>query len=1044
PVAELVADLIRFLSQEQETAVTLPEALPEKISRLMHYLQSQRCLLVLDNLETILQGGEYSGYYRDEHRGYGELFRRVAEIPHQSCLVITSRENLRALAPFEGEALPVRSLALRGLTETDVRHILQVKGSFTGTPAAWQTLTDRYAGNPLALKIVATTIQELFDGDISEFLQEGATVFDDLRALLDQHFDRLSPLEQTVMYWLAIAREAITVNELQADLATPTSRSQLLDALSSLRRRSLLEKLANRYTQQPVVMEYITERLIHHVTTDLETEEPDLSSSLFHSHALIKAPVKDYIRDSQIRLILTPIADRLLLTFRSRPALIEHLKQVLLTLQTMADVPGYGAGNLLNVFRHLETDLTGYDFSNLTIWYAYLQDVNLPRVNFAHADLTKSVFAQTLGSILSVAFSPDGQHLATSDADGEIRLWRVADGTQRLAMREALNWVWSVVFSPDSQTIASSGEDPIIRLWEVQTGDCIQELEGHTNWVWSVAFSPDGQYLASGSEDQTIRLWEVQTGECTAILQGHTGGVCTIAFCPISPNQPTSGILASASDDKTIRLWNLDTLECTQILEGHTERIRSIAISPDAEWLASAGDDQTVRLWELATGNCTQTLPVGSRVWSVAFSSLQAEIEPLLVTGDEAQRVKVWQIASGHCLHTFEGHRSRVWTAAFSPDAQVIASGSDDQTIRLWETQTGRCIRTFQGYNNWIWAVSYGHSGFASGSEDGMVRLWDAQTGACTQTLKGHSGRIWTIAFQPRQNDTAEILASGSDDRTIKLWNLSTGRCIKTLRGHAGEVRVIAFHPDGSLLASNSGGHTVKLWNVETGQSVRTLRDHEKRVFSIAFSPDGQYLATGSEDQTIRLWEVQTGTCLRVLEGHRFVLSVAFSPVHSPASQSTSYPGSFILASGSDDQTIRLWQLTGECLHILKGHTGWIQSIAFSPDGSLLASGSTDQTVKLWQVETGTCLHTFQGHHKWVQSVSFSPDGKQLVSGSEDETLKIWDVRSGECLHTLRAERPYEGMNIFGVTGVTEAQKATLRALGAIEVDESDWGAWIK
>ncbi len=131
---------------------------------------------------------------------------------------------------------------------------------------------------------------------------------------------------------------------------------------------------------------------------------------------------------------------------------------------------------------------------------------------------------------------------------------------------------------------------------------------------------------------------------------------------------------------------------------------------------------------------------------------------------------------------------------------------------------------------------------------------------------------------------------------------------------------------------------------------------------------------------------------------------------------------------------MRLWEVdSGKSLHTLQGHTNAVCSVAFRPDGKTLASCSYDQTVRLWETRSGKSLHTLQGHSHWVTSVAFSPDDKTLASSSYDGTIKLWDIRTGECFKTLRSDRPYERMIITGVTGVTDAQKATLRVLGAIE-----------
>ena len=131
---------------------------------------------------------------------------------------------------------------------------------------------------------------------------------------------------------------------------------------------------------------------------------------------------------------------------------------------------------------------------------------------------------------------------------------------------------------------------------------------------------------------------------------------------------------------------------------------------------------------------------------------------------------------------------------------------------------------------------------------------------------------------------------------------------------------------------------------------------------------------------------------------------------------------------------MRLWDIrTGKCLHLLEGHSGWIFSVTFSSDGHTLASASSDCTIKLWDVSTGVCLLTLQEQNSWVLSLAFSPQGNTLVSGSGDGTIKLWNPKTGICQQTWRVERFYEGMKIGGATGLSEAQKSTLKALGAVD-----------
>lgn len=253
----LLSDIIIFLSDEQE--VELPENLDGLISRLMTYLRQHRCLLILDNCESILRSGERAGRYCDGYEAYEELLRRIADERHQSCLMLTSREKPVGITAKEGRTLPVRSLQVSGLPQLEAQEILKDKG-IVGLEDESKQLIEQYNGNPLALKLAATAIQSLFGGDVLKFLEQGTVVFGDIWELLDQQFNRLSALEKQVMYWLASRRRWVTLSELQEDCLSTVSQRELLEALESLQQRSVIEKNSASFTLQSLTMEYMNVR----------------------------------------------------------------------------------------------------------------------------------------------------------------------------------------------------------------------------------------------------------------------------------------------------------------------------------------------------------------------------------------------------------------------------------------------------------------------------------------------------------------------------------------------------------------------------------------------------------------------------------------------------------------------------------------------------------------------------------------------------------------------------------------------------------------
>jgi WD40 repeat protein/transcriptional regulator with XRE-family HTH domain len=1008
PLRELLADCLRFLSGQEQ--VDLPKDTDEQITMLGDYLRQWRCLLVFDNVETILQSQQSAGSYRAGYEEYGSLFSYIGANVHQSSLVLTSRELPQNLEEMAGSEVVTFPLSGVGLAEG--KMILQEKG-LNGSEQEYADLISIYAGNPLALMLVVSPIREIFGGEIGEFLAERGTVVGDIYDLIDVQFHRLSEQEQELIYWLALACESISLNDLLKEkIVRPLPKRVLLNSLDSLRRRSMIENSSgSRFTLQPVIMEYVTDEFVARICREIEVGEFVLLSH----HALIKAEAKDHIRNNQVRLFLEPVARQLLSQLGKLESETRLRRLITVLRETRPLTPEYAAGNLINLLVQLKIDLRGYDFSNLAVWNAYLQDVALPQVNFANAQLEHCIFTDTFGSILSVALSANGELLAAATANGEVRLWNAPTGAPLGICQGHTDWVRSVAVNADGNMALSGSDDQLVRLWDTGTTQCLKTFYGHTNRVRAVAFGPDGTVAASGSDDHTVRLWDLRSGECIDTLQGHTSRVWSVAFWH------EGNLIASGGGDQEIKLWNARTGACIHTLQGHTGRVCSVAFSPEEPILVSGSDDQTIRVWDIRSGECLRVLRGHTgRVWSVT-------VRPggdLLASGSDDHSVRLWDIHSGESLAVLRGHTNRVWSVAFSGTSTenvALVSGGDDQTIRMWNVEDGQCFKTLQGHSSRVRSVAFSPDGetLISGSDDRTVRLWQVTSGDCLKTLQGHSTWIYTVAFSP----TGNLIASGSDDQTIRLWDVATGYAVRTLGGHTNWVRSVAFSPDGTLLLSGSDDQTVRLWQVNTGLCLRTFHQEHNRIWSAAFSPDGKLAASGGEDQIVRIWSVETGEYIQLLQGHeKRVRVVTFSPDGS------------VIASGSDDGTIRLWEVnSGRCLHILHGHFNWVWSVAFSPDGEMLVSGGDDQSVRLWRWASEQLLWAGYEHSKRIYSVAFRPDASLVASGSYDGMIKLWEVASGRCVNTLRRERPYEQMNITGVSGLSSAQKAMLRTLGAVE-----------
>lgn len=346
-LAEILAKMALFLGEETE----LPDTVEQLISQLMNYLHRSRCLLVLDEAEGILQSGDLAGKYGEGYRNYGELFRRVGEERHQSCLLVVSQELPQNIAIADWASF----LSLQGLPEEDAAQILGTRHELSDRDS-WGQLIELYRGNPLALKIVSQIVVDSFQGRVAQYIMQNTLVLgQNLRELLERQINRLSELEEEIMYWLAIARYPISLSDLQALL--PVSKSEAIEAFDSLGRRSLLENTANgdqipHFALQPVAMKYITEQLIQDIFKEISSSYQNKTIGAFYrlgSLRLVSDTDKN-LKKIQLSLILTPIRVKLQKRLKTKSRLAAHLHQVrsLLEEQPALEV-GYAADNI----RHL-------------------------------------------------------------------------------------------------------------------------------------------------------------------------------------------------------------------------------------------------------------------------------------------------------------------------------------------------------------------------------------------------------------------------------------------------------------------------------------------------------------------------------------------------------------------------------------------------------------------------------------------------------------------------------------------------------------------
>ena len=489
--------------------------------------------------------------------------------------------------------------------------------------------------------------------------------------------------------------------------------------------------------------------------------------------------------------------------------------------------------------------------------------------------------------VWDVHFTSDGRYVVSSGEDKMIRVWDLESGR---TVRTILGQIgpdqygkfYATALSPDDRYLAAGGYFPVesaddpyglgaIRLHHFPTGKIEAILRGHTNVVTALCFSSDGKLLASGGADRTVRIWPLdRPGQSSLLLEGHRDLVSGVAFSPDGRR------LASSGYEGEIRLWRTSDGALLHRLTGHQGQIWSVAYSPDGRYIASCGvGDLTIKLWDGTDGRFIKNLVrVERHPPKLAFSPDGARLAAAAQEGRGSFAINIYEVATGRKVSGFEGHHNSVKAVALSPDGRLAASaGGNRNEVYVWSADDGRPLRACLGAGAPVWSVGIS----AAGDEIALGRRYTRnnilQYGPLTQSIRLRDGGEWGVWLGPELSEESRFLRAVDRAGPLSLrvarggrfgWFadleiLREGRVVQRITRDAAtgsEHRCYTFTPDGQAVISGGNNGYLAAYDVNTGRLLARFTGHEAEVWAVAVSGDGRLLVSGSHDQTVRIWNL--------------------------------------------------------------------------------------------------------------------------------------------------------------------------------------------
>ena len=967
--------------------------------RLCHLLDSHSCVLVFDNFDAVLD------LEVDVGRTDGDYARCVTELVRRgrshSTFVGTTRVLPKLGSVRERDLRPIR---LAGLGPRAAKAIVRA-ARLDSTAELTETLIRHYGGIPQALRLAADLILEVYGGSVAGFLEADHIVFGGIEDLIEEHFVSLSPLEQLVMYRLALAREPLPFARLVEPASLARERARVPEALQTLKRRSLVETVANHWYLQYLMQEYCVMRFIRLSVNALIGEE---SPGHLRNFPVVDATQAIWVRDAQRRATMSPLVKRLRDDCGARTKTMASLTTALDRARDGgADQGSYSAANILEMYRGLGEELSNLDLSGATVRNGDLSAVGLRDVNARRTEFVDCRFASPHEHVFAAALSPDGSFAVLGHVGGAVALIDVPSGRTLDSFEWGVQWLRAVALSEQGDLIAATDDRGNIRIIDRRL-KTQRDFVGNGRQVRSLAFSKDGTLLFAGGEDCLVRRLDVASGRVSTESLTPRGEIWDLKL--------DGGEMLLATGGAALKRWQWEARTELPVSADDDETSRSIDLVRGTALVMTGGDEGQVRVWDRLTGACIARYQAHSGpIWSICVRAHNDAFRVFTASHDGSFRVWSWSPGGKfEKLAVLIQGEGPVWPA-FVDEACATVGAVSGTTVRFWNADTLDYLECLTGGTARVFACTAGRTtGMAgSGGQDGLVRIWNVESAECIHALPGHRGAIRSMAT----SFDGRLVASGGEDCECRVWDAESGSLMDVLRGARNWIWALAFDSDGTRLVAGSADLSLHLWHLAHAEPPQTFAGHSSRIIAAGFI-DQHTLGSCAIDGEIRKWEVTTGASAVVAQ----VEGAVVAHMHA-----------FRILVGDDCGRVHAVELrTGRTTSSAPvGRGAPVTAVAYDEHRARIVVGCADGLLcamtPQMQILPDSC--TALGRVCALDAANFQhllwASGQPHVGRLHPDTF---DLEA-----PMATPRQYEGFDITDAIGLTTSDRANLLSLGATD-----------